>query len=215
MNAEGFAENQFVILSAIAQYGYCLRRCALIHIDNLFEDNIFTLQGSLAHVRADEPTEMTSGGIVEERALPIWSECYGLYGKADVVEFHADGSIYPVEYKRGPKRKSIPDELQLCAQAICLEEMFNVKIPYGAIYSSSSQARREVEIADDLRTQTLNAARAVRALLATDELPPPVNDARCPNCSLVSICIPHGVSLLSNVKAERFLFSPVDMEVVE
>ncbi len=215
MNAEEFAENQFVMLSAIAQYGYCLRRCALIHIDNLFEDNIFTLQGSLAHVRADEPTEKISGGIVEERALPVWSERYGLYGIADVVEFHADGSIYPVEYKRGPKRKSMPDKLQLCAQAICLEEMFDVKIPYGAIYSSSSKARREVEIADDLRVQTLNAAQAVRALLATDELPPPVNDARCPNCSLVAICLPHGVSNLSNVKAERFLFSPVDMEVLE
>lgn len=215
MVAEEFAEDQIVILSAIAHYSYCPRRCALIHVEHVFEDNLFTLRGSMAHARADEPTEATLGGVAEERALPIWSERHGLYGKADVVEFHPDGSICPVEYKHGSKRESAHDELQLCAQAMCLEEMFCSEIPCGAVYSSSSHARREVEFTPLLREKTLEAAQAVREMFAANVVPPPVNDARCPNCSLVTACMPSGVDYLAGLSAEGFLFKPSESEVVE
>lgn len=215
MVAEGFTEDQIVLLSALAHYSYCPRRCALIHVEHVFEDNLFTLRGSMAHARADEPTETTSDGVVEERALPIWSERHGLYGKSDVVEFRLDGSICPVEYKHGPKRQSVHDELQLCAQAMCLEEMFGREIPCGAVYSSSSHARREVEFTEELRRQTLEAAQAIRDMSGSNVMPPPVNDARCPNCSLVTACMPSGVDGLSSLSAEGLLFAPSEAEVVE
>ena len=202
-------------MSSVSHFSYCPRRCALIHVDHVFDENVFTLRGSMAHERADEPSETTSGGIVEERSLPIWSERYGLYGKADVVEFHPDGSIFPVEYKSGPKRQSVPDELQLCAQAMCLEEMFGRDVPRGAVYSCSSSARLEVELTPMLREKTLEAVQAIREMCGSDELPPPVNDARCPNCSLVAACMPSGVGELSRLSVSEFLFSPADAEVTE
>jgi CRISPR-associated exonuclease Cas4 len=208
-------DDQIVLISALEHYGYCPRQCALIHVEKVFDENIFTLRGSTAHARVDEPSETTADGIVEERGLPIWSERYGLYGRADVVEFHRDGSICPVEYKHGRKRKREHDELQLCAQAICLEEMFGKPIARGAVYSSSSHARREVELTEDLRRKTLEAAQAIREMCASSLLPPPVDDARCPNCSLVLACMPSGVEALSGLSAEGFLFAPGDGEVAE
>lgn len=210
-----FPDNQTVLISAIEHYSYCPRQCALIHVERIFDENLFTLRGSMAHQRADEPSEEISGGIVEERGLPIWSERYGLYGKADVVEFHPDGSICPVDYKHGPKRQSVHDELQLCAQAMCLEEMLDRSVLHGAIYSSSSHARREVEFTPLLREKTLEAVEAIREMCGANGLPPPVNDARCPNCSLVVACMPDGVDSLCELSADEFLFSPADAEVIE
>mgnify|MGYP000921927773 CR=1 FL=1 len=208
-------DTQTVLISALEHYSYCPRQCALIHVENVFDENLFTLRGSMAHERADEPTETTSGGIVEERGLPIWSEHYGLYGKADVVEFRPDGLIYPIEYKHGPKRQSVHDDLQLCAQAICLEEMFGREVSLGAVYSSSSHARREVQITHLLREKTLEAVEAVREMRSSGLLPPPVNDSRCPNCSLVIACMPGAVAGLSNLRVDDSLFTPCESEVVE
>lgn len=207
-------QDNAVMISAIEHYSYCPRQCALIHVEQVYDENVFTLRGSMAHVRADEPTQRTEQGVTVERALPVWSEQYGLYGKADVVEFHPDGSICPVEYKHGPKRKSEHDELQLCAQAMCLEEMFDRPVTRGAVYSSSSHARREVDITPELRQKTLEIVELIRSLDGLNALPEPVDDSRCPNCSLVHACMPSGVSGLSGLSAE-FLFDPVDSEVVE
>lgn len=210
-----FSDDEIVLISALEHYSYCPRQCALIHVERVFDENVFTVRGSMAHARADEPSETDARGIKEERALPIWSEQYGLYGKADVVEFHPDGSIFPVEYKHGPRRNSGHDELQLCAQALCLEEMFGRAVPRGAVFSSSSHARREVEFSEELRHRTLDAARAVREMIASSTIPPPVNDARCPNCSLVIACMPGGVDDLGAVDAAEFLFKPGKGEVEE
>ena len=209
-----YSEDDLIQLSSLQHYAFCPRQCALIHVEKVFDQNLFTVRGSMAHERADEPTETTSAGVIEERGLPIWSEVHGLYGKADVVEFHPDGSIYPIEYKHGPKRQSVHDELQLCAQAMCLEEMFGREVPRGAIYSSSSHARREVEITPLLREKTLEAVRAVREMCASSVMPPPVNDARCPNCSLVIACMPGGVDELADLSADGFLFEPCESEVM-
>lgn len=208
-------DDSVVFISAIEHYSYCPRQCALIHVEHVYDENLFTLRGSMAHVRADEPTETDERGVTVEWALPIWSERHGLYGRADVVEFHPDGSILPIEYKHGPKRRSEHDELQLCAQAMCLEEMFDRPITCGAVYSSTSHQRREVEFTPELRERTLAAVESVRQAMAAGSLPEPVDDARCPNCSLVHACMPSGVSGLYELSAPDFLFSPCDGEAVE
>lgn len=215
MDGPRVVEDEAIMVSALAHYSYCPRRCALIHCEQEFDENLFTLRGSMAHVRADEPTERTEEGVTVERALPIWCERLGLFGRADVVEFYPDGKIVPVEYKHGPKRRSVHDELQLCAQAMCLEEMFGRPVPLGAVYSSSSHQRREVELGNELRQRTLAALELVRAMLGEKRLPPPVNDSRCPNCSLVHVCMPSGVSDLVPLDSVRVIFSPTDSEVAE
>lgn len=204
-----------VMLSALAHYSYCPRRCSLIHVEGIFEDNLFTLRGSMAHVRADEPSETTEAGVRIERALPVWSENYGLYGRADVVEFLPDGSVCPVEYKHGRKRRSEHDELQLCAQAICLEEMLGRPVISGAVYSSSTHQRRDVEFTDDLRRKTLETIESVRRMLAAGEVPEPADDARCPNCSLVHACMPSGVTGFAMLSVADSVFAASDSEVVE
>lgn len=210
------AEDEAVVMvSAVAQYVYCPRRCGLIYVENLFDDNIFTLRGSLAHERTDEPTQRTEGGVIVERALPIWSERYGLVGRADVVEFHPDGSIFPVEYKITPKHRVRHAVLQLCAQAICLEEMFDRPVTCGAVYSSSSHQRREVEFTAEMRLQTLEIVESIRKMLRETVLPEPVNDERCPNCSLVHLCMPTGIANLSGFAGDELLFEASCEEVLE
>jgi CRISPR-associated exonuclease Cas4 len=180
-----------ILLSALNQYAYCPRRCYLIHAEGEFEDNIHTQRGSAEHERVDEEASrsLEAGGRVEY-ALPIWSEQLGLIGKCDVVEFHGDGTIYPVEYKHGKRRKWLNDDLQLTAQAMCLEEMLGKPVPRGAIYHASSKRRREVEFTAALRKHVEETVIVIRALLASGQIPPPVNDARCRECSLKDICQP-------------------------
>lgn len=179
-----------VPISALQHWSYCPRQCALIHVEQAFAENVHTLRGQAVHARVDSPEIDELPGRRVERAMPLWSEQFGLIGKADMVEFLPDGTPYPVEYKHGPRRKRLHDELQLAAQALCLEEMFSRPVVRGAIFHASSRRRREVAIDGDLRVATIAAIAAVRDLLASDRLPPPVNDARCRQCSLIGTCQP-------------------------
>ncbi|NCS75684.1 MAG: CRISPR-associated protein Cas4, partial [Gallionella sp.] len=111
-----------IMLSALQHWGYCPRQCALIHLEQAFDENVHTMRGNAAHARVDEPGFESFEGVRSERALPVWSDRLGLVGKCDVVEFHPNGKIYPVEYKHGRKKLQVHDDLQLAAQAICLEE---------------------------------------------------------------------------------------------
>jgi CRISPR-associated exonuclease Cas4 len=185
-----FTEEEVVLISALEHYAYCPRQFALIHIEQVYEENVFTLQGNALHERAHEAVTSVEEGKRVERALPLWSERYGLLGKADVVEFYDDGRVWPVEYKRGARRRRLHDDLQLCAQALCLEEMLGAPVPRGTIFYHASRAGREVELTEALRGQTLRAVEEVRALLRAGRLPPPVNDARCTDCSLREACQP-------------------------
>ena len=185
-----FSEEDYVPLSALEHYSYCPRQCALIHVEQVFEENVFTLRGRAVHEHVDEPGTMEEEGVRTERALPLWSHRYGLTGKADIVEFR-DGIPYPVDYKHGAKRAKAHDDLQLCGQALCLEEMLAVRVPTGAIYHFSSRRRREVPFTRSLRERTVRTAEQVRALFRDKLLPPPPNDARCPNCSLIEACMPN------------------------
>lgn len=181
-------------ISALQHWSYCPRQCALIHVEQVFAENVFTMRGRAVHALVDEPGAERQGTIRIERGMPLWSERLGLVGKADLVEFSADGSAYPVEYKHGARRKHQHDELQLAAQALCLEEMTDRPVPAGAIFHFSSRRRREVPIDAALREAVMRATAEVRFLIETARLPPPVNDTRCRHCSLIELCQPRMVA---------------------
>jgi len=182
------------MLSALQHWSYCPRQCGLIHLEQVFEENVHTMRGNAAHERVDEPGYETFEGVREERALPVWSDTLGLIGKCDVVEFHPDGHIYPVEYKHGKKREKSHDDIQLAAQAMCLEEMTDKVITHGAIYHHGSRRRREVLITPELREIVKATVSAIRSMLDSGKLPPPANDARCKECSLKEICQPEALA---------------------
>lgn len=181
-------------LSALQHWSYCPRQCALIHLEQAFAENLHTSRGRAVHELVDEPGVERAGRRRIERAMPLWCERLGLIGKADVVEFAADGTPYPVEYKHGRRRQRRHDELQLAAQALCLEEMSGKPVPVGAIYHHSSRRRREVRIDASLRAEVEAAVLAVREMLRNARLPPPVNDARCRECSLIELCQPRPIA---------------------
>lgn len=200
-----------VPLSALQHWIYCPRQCGLVHLEQQFEDNVHTARGQAVHHLVDTPGYEVKRGVRVERALPLWSDRLGLIGKADLVEFHQDGRIYPVEFKHGRKRGRIHDDIQLAAQAMCLEDMLGRPVPQGAIYHASSHRRREVDITEDLRALVSETADAIRAMLASGILPPPVNDARCRECSLREICQPELLAQQTQMdRLKQYLFSPDD-----
>lgn len=184
-----------VMLSALQHFSYCPRQCALIHLEHVWDENLFTLKGQAAHVRADSGTTVWKGGMREQRSLPLFSDTLGLVGKGDVVEFYSDDRIVPVEYKHGKRKPGKHDDIQLCAQALCLEEMLGRPVVEGAIYSIQTRRRREVVFDDTLRDETYQAIADVRALLeSTGPLPSALADRhKCYNCSLFDACVPDTV----------------------
>ena len=178
-----------VPLSALQHYIYCPRQCALIHVEQTFDENLYTLRGQRVHERADEVQTEWVDGVRLERALPLYSERYGLTGRADVVEFR-DEQPYPVEYKAGARKLKEADDVQLCAQALCLEEMFGATIPEGSLFYDRSKRRRVVVFDAKLRDLVVRTAEAVRRLFVAGKLPPPVADERCDKCSLIDACLP-------------------------
>lgn len=185
-----FSDDELVPVSALQHYVYCPRQCALIHVERVWEENVYTLRGRRVHERADTPGAADRGDVRLERALPIWSERLGLIGQADVVEFLPDGTPYPVEYKSGPRLARRADEVQLCAQAICLEEMFGRPVPRGALYYHGTRRRREIAFTNVLREEVERVIREVRHLLQQQQLPAPAGDRRCRHCSLFDTCLP-------------------------
>jgi CRISPR-associated exonuclease Cas4 len=200
-------------LSALNHLLYCERRCALIHIEGVFEENAFTLEGSLRHETADTPGYSTRSGVRAVRALPLYSRRLGLSGRADIVEFsRAPGggeSPCPIDYKRGARRRWENDDVQLCAQALCLEEMLGVEVPRGAIFHAASKRRREVEFGPQLREATEQAAQRLHQLVRQARIPPAVLKPQCEGCSLNGICMPELSQRAEMVRtASRGLFDP-------
>jgi len=194
MNARDGPERESIPISALEHYSYCPRQCALIHIEQAWDENIYTLRGELLHERVHESETETEAGVRIERSVPLWSEKLGLVGKADVVEYHrgpsGDEIPYPVEYKVGPRRDDPHAPIQLCAQAMCLEEMTGKRVPKGSVYHHRSRRRREVTFDKPLRAQVRATIAAVRDLLSQRAIPPPPNDERCRHCSLRDSCLP-------------------------
>jgi len=187
----------YVLISALQHYAYCPRQCALIHVEQTFEENLYTLRGQRVHERVNVPEYELVEGVKVERALPLWSHQIGLTGIADVVEFTTNETPYPIEYKSGTRKPREADDLQLCAQAMCLEEMFQRSVPAGAIFHYASKRRREVDFDAALRSLVVETASAIRSLLAAGQVPAPVADARCPDCSLIEACMPYALKEFS------------------
>ena len=178
-----------IAISALNQFIFCPRRCALMHVEGIWSDNSHTVKGTILHEHADERGYETIGSVKLLRALPLYSNKYGLSGKADIVEIRGK-EIIPVEYKKGKRREFDNDNIQLTAQALCLEEMFNVEIKHGFIYHASSKKRREVAIDEDLRSITIATIEKVRELLLLETIPKAEFKPRCEGCSLYGICLP-------------------------
>ncbi len=160
-----------------------------MHIEGIWSDNEHTAKGTILHTHADELGYEVIGNVKLLRALPLYSTKYGLNGKADIVEIR-EKEIVPVEYKKGKKREFDNDNIQLTAQALCLEEMFQTEITRGFIYHASSKKRREVLIDEYLRNETINTIEIVRELLADETIPKAKYKPRCEGCSLYNICLP-------------------------
>jgi CRISPR-associated exonuclease Cas4 len=198
-------------LSALNHLLFCERRCALIHIEGVFVENAFTLQGGLLHETADTPGYETRSGVRVVRALPLYSRRLGLSGKADIVEFTGGAggraTPCPVDYKRGARRRWDNDDVQLCAQGLCLEEMLKVDVPRGAIFHAASKRRREVEFTPALRDGTIEATRRLHELVRQGRVPAAVLMSKCEGCSLKDVCMPELTQRAGIVRsASRSLF---------
>lgn len=189
----GYSESDFIPLSALQHYLYCPRQCALIHLEQIWAENAHTAEGRLLHERAHSGKAETRGDVKTVTGLLLRSVELGLSGQADVVEFHRqDGAWlpYPVEYKRGRPKKHDADQAQLCAQAMCLEEMLGFAVPEGALFYGKTRRRQTVPFTAGLRGEVRKTALAVHELLHKGVTPPPIADERCAACSLLEDCLP-------------------------
>jgi CRISPR-associated exonuclease Cas4 len=199
-----------VPISAIEHFSYCHRQCALIHVEQTYDENLFTIRGRLAHERVESGEETAIERVRVYRDVPLWSERHGLRGKADVVEMRSDGP-YPIEYKVGRPHGPHAD-LQLCAQALCLEEMVGLPVPVGAVYHHAIRRRREVSFTEELRRRTIEVASAIRSMLADQRVPAAPNDSRCPRCSLLNACMPTVVGDVDRLRGlQGSLFRPLEV----
>ena len=185
-----FLESDLLPLSALQHLLYCERQCALIHIEQAWSENRFTAEGRVAHARVHGGGHETRDGVRMARDVALRSLRLGLVGKADVVEFR-DGVLYPVEHKRGHNKANNCDRVQLCAQALCLEEMMGVPVPEGALFYGEPRRRTVVALDATLRAETEGAAVRLHELFDAGRTPPAVYDkAKCERCSLLDVCKP-------------------------
>jgi len=186
-----FPEDQLLPLSALQHWLYCPRQCALIHVEQAWAENRFTAEGRVLHEKAHEGPDETRGEVRVARGMAVRSLELGLSGQCDVVEFHADGEILPVEYKRGKPKAHRADEVQVCAQAMCLEEMLGVEIRAGRLFYGQRRRRTEVVLDAALRGLVRDTTAAVHAMRRSGLTPLAEYDARrCDACSLIEICQP-------------------------
>ena len=215
--------DDLVMISALQHFLFCKRQCALIHLEGAWEENSLTASGRVLHEHVDKPQSETRRTIRQATALRLVSQRLGIFGVADMVEFHAserecdDAGIriavplprssgfwrpFPIEYKRGRPKSHRADEVQLCAQAICLEEMLGVAIPSGALFYGEPRKRTDVEFDPPLRLMTEETARGVHALFDSGITPEPSLGKWCSSCSLLEACRPQMIS--SNQSARQW-----------
>ena len=205
-----YTEDDLIQLSALQHIVFCDRQCALIHIEQIWTENLFTAEGRIMHDKVDTANRESRGNVRIEYSVPIRSLRLGLIGKADVVEFHKQGDKwipFPVEYKRGKPKIDDCDKVQLCAQAICLEEMLNVEIKNGALYYGRTHRREDVVFDKKLRLETEDAARKVHELIESGITPKPEYSKKCKKCSLYELCMPKVSRKVSN-----YLMKAVEIE---
>ena len=190
-----YDEDDLLPISALQHLLFCERQCALIHVEGLWAENRSTVEGRHLHERADSGAAESRPGLRVERAVPLRSLRLGLTGRADVVEFHRDEAgtterVLPVEYKRGHPKLDESDRVQLCAQALCLEEMLGVVVDAGAVFYGQTRRRLDVPFDAALRARTEDAARRFRFLVTSGTTPKAARMPKCSNCSLVELCLP-------------------------
>jgi CRISPR-associated exonuclease Cas4 len=200
-----YDEDDLLPISALQHVVFCERQAALIHLERMWSENAHTIEGTHMHGTAHEAGSLSRRDLRISRSLPLRSLRLGLAGVADVVEFRcaADGcelsgirgrwTPYPVEYKKGRRKKHNADAVQLCAQALCLEEMFAVRVVEGALFYGAARRRVAVAFDDDLRRATEKAAERFRAIFQSLVTPPPVWGPKCSQCSLIEDCRPRSV----------------------
>jgi CRISPR-associated exonuclease Cas4 len=196
--------DDLIQLSALQHMAFCPRQCALIHVEQVWSENRFTAEGRIMHEHVHEEGAESRGNIRIERGVALRSLRLGLIGKSDVVEYHRqpDGSWrpFPIEYKRGKPKIDHSDKIQLCAQAICLEEMHGTAIAGGAIFYGRTRRRLDVDFDGPLRRETEEAAHRVHGLIESGKTPKPVYDKRCDSCSLMSECMPKPIQKKRSLK---------------
>ncbi|MFL0669895.1 MAG: CRISPR-associated protein Cas4 [Erythrobacter sp.] len=183
------AEDALVPVSALQHYLFCPRQCALIHVERIWAEDGSTAEGRLMHERVDSGRADRRAGVRTVRGLVLRSFLHGLSGKADAVEFHGT-TPYPVEYKRGRPKAHRADEVQLCAQGLCLEEMFGVPVSEGALFYGQTRKRMVVCFDTELRALTARIAAECRAMIAEGRTPLPHKKPACRRCSLAEACQP-------------------------
>jgi CRISPR-associated exonuclease Cas4 len=209
--ASVYSEDDLVPLSALQHFLFCKRQCALIHLERVWAENLYTAQGRIMHKRVHKSSTNARTGKLTQYGMPIRSLALGLIGKADAVERFTDGRMMPVEFKRGRPKTRNMDEVQLCAQAICLEEMLGVRIEEGALYYGKTRKRKRVAFTEHLRSQAAQTANSVHALIAEGKTPPPVYAQTCRRCSLIELCLPKALERRLGVASyiQRQLQQPV------
>lgn len=201
-----YEEDEMLMLSGIQHFVYCPRQWALIHIEQVWEENRFTAEGQILHKQADDPLyRQKNGELVSLRSVSIASKTLGLYGFTDVVELHPsdnpDNCIthpsypgywkpYPVEYKRGHSKPDERDAVQLAAQVICLEEMHNIKIDHAFLFYGETRHREEIVMDEQLRSLTQEYADEMHRIYSSGVVPKATKSRKCSNCSLCDICLP-------------------------
>lgn len=202
-------DENLLAISSLQHYAYCPRQFALIHIEQVWEENRFTAEGRILHERVDSGAAEQRRGMRYERGVLLRSEQYGLVGKMDLLEIEKGNPrrYFAVEYKRGKPKVADWDRIQLCAQVLCIEEMRNVAISEGAIWYWEVRKRETVAITNALRTATIAAIESAHALLASGKTPAPTQDKkRCRACSLIDLCEPEAFRLDHSSKYIEELF---------
>jgi len=179
-----------VPLSALEHVDYCPRQAGLIILEDGYAEDASTIRGTLLHHRVHEPGEEVRDGLRILRSLPVWHEALGLTGICDVVEIHDNGTIVPVEHKSGDYHPGGPADVQVGAQAMCLEEMFSTRIDEGMIFTAADRRRHRVAVDTALRARVTASARQVRVIMGQERLPPAVFGNRCRRCSINHACMP-------------------------
>lgn len=207
-----YSEDNFIQLSALQHFVFCKRQCALIHIEQSWHENVLTAEGRVMHENVHEESTRIIKGIKIVQCVPLCSFELGLSGKADTVEFHkvkenSSWVPFPVEYKRGKPKLDDSDKIQLCAQALCLEEIMKIKIPEGALFYGRTRHRLTVIFDDMLRYKTKEVALELHKFIEDGKTPAPVYNPKCKSCSFFDVCLPKTIG--EKVSVKKYLLKEI------
>lgn len=196
-----YPDSQLLPISALQHLIFCERQCALIHVEQLWAENVLTVQGRHLHDKAHDGQTELRGNLRITRSLWLKSNELGLIGQADIVEFHANGRVTPIEYKRGKPKKDDSDRVQICAQAMCLEHMLDTKIDAGQLFYGKRQRRSDVIFDRSLRQRTQVTINRLREIIQNHETPKATRQPKCDQCSLLDLCLPDCLRLNRGVQS--------------